>query len=182
MLKNWTYYTMSNINCDCKLLAAFLTASINSYLLRSTFFYVIQSASLRGRHPPPATLAQEGKIVWSGKGAMIVSESWRLENAKSPATILQENNPDATRMSIYRVCTWYFVVFAMYTYACLEACDYRAFVASMTNRHGHWVCWTSACWMSMGGKNTASSSVEHVVKVTVKRRLFLVTSSHRYPL
>ena len=28
----------------------------------------------------------------------------------------------------------------------------------------------------MGGKNTASSSVEHVVEVTVKSRLFLVTS------
>ena len=44
---------------------------------------------------------------------MIVSESWRLENAKSPATILQENNPDATRMMImYRaLCTWYTVVF-----------------------------------------------------------------------
>ena len=61
------------------------------------------------------------------------------------------------------------------SYACLEACDYRAFVASMTNRRGHWVCGTSACWMSMGGKNTASNSVEHVVEVTVKRRLFLVT-------
>ena len=61
-------------------------------------------------------------------------------------------------------------------YACLDACDHRAFVSSMTHRHGHWVCWTSACWMSMGGKNTASSSVEHKVEVTVKRRLFLVTS------
>ena len=67
---------------------------------------------------------------------MIVSESWQLENAKSLATILQENNPDATRMSIYRARTWYFVVFAMYTHACLEACGYRALVASM-NRHGH---------------------------------------------
>ena len=86
----------------------------------------------------------------------IESQRWRLDNAKSPATILQENNPDATRVSIHSVCTWYFAEFAMYTYACLEACDYRAFVASMTNRHGHWVCWTSAYWMSMGVKNTAS--------------------------
>ena len=46
----------------------------------------------------------------------------------------------------------------------------------MTNRYGHWVCWTSACCMSMGGKNTASSSVEHVVQVKIKRLLFLVTS------
>ena len=105
---------------------------------------------------------------------MIVSANWRLENAKSPATILQENNlPHAW---VYRVCTWHLVVLAMYIYAWLEACDYRAFVARMTNRHGHWVGWTSACWMSMGGKNTASTSVEHVVEVTAKRRLFLVTS------
>ena len=87
MLKNWTYYTMSNINCDCKLLAAFLTASINSYLLRSTFFYVIQGASLRGRHPPPATLAQEGKIVWSGKGAMVDCTgkltTWKCQEARN---------------------------------------------------------------------------------------------------
>ena len=30
--------------------------------------------------------------------------------------------------------------------------------------------------MSIGGKNTASSSVEHVVQVKIKRLLFLVTS------
>ena len=41
---------------------------------------------------------------------MIVNESWRVENAKSPLAILQENNPDATRVSIYHVCPWYFVV------------------------------------------------------------------------
>ena len=44
---------------------------------------------------------------------MIVSANWRLENAKSPAAMFQVNNPDATRMSIYRVCTWYLVAFAM---------------------------------------------------------------------
>ena len=56
---------------------------------------------------------------------MIVNESWGLENSKSPVTILQENNPDATRMmSTYRLCTWYFVGFAMYACACLVACDY----------------------------------------------------------
>ena len=30
----------------------------------------------------------------------------------------------------------------------LVTCDYRAFVARITNRHGHWLC-----WMSTGGKN-----------------------------
>ena len=57
--------------------------------------------------------------------------------------MLQENNPDATRMSIPRmhVCTWYLV---RCKYVCLEACDCTAFVARMTYRHGHWVCWISA--------------------------------------
>ena len=53
-----------------------------------------------------------------------IGASWGLENAKSPATMPQENNPDATRMIIvpyvpgiipYVVCTWYLAeVLAMY--------------------------------------------------------------------
>ena len=103
-----------------------------------------------------------------------ISANWRLENAKSPAAMLQENNPNATRVSIPRMHLVSCCICDVYLYVCLEACGCRAFVAinRMTNRHGHWVCWTCACWMSMGGKNTASSSVEHVVEVTVKRRLF----------
>ena len=31
------------------------------------------------------------------------SKHWRLENAKSPAAMLHENNPDATRISIPRM-------------------------------------------------------------------------------
>ena len=31
---------------------------------------------------------------------MIAGANWQLENAKSPAAVLQENNPDATNMSI----------------------------------------------------------------------------------
>ena len=34
---------------------------------------------------------------------MIVGANWRHENAKSPAAMLQENNPDATCMSIPRM-------------------------------------------------------------------------------
>ena len=33
----------------------------------------------------------------------MVGANWRLENAKSPAAVLQENNPDATCMSIPRI-------------------------------------------------------------------------------
>ena len=47
---------------------------------------------------PPATLAQEGKIVLSGQreGPCLIVRlhaNWRLENAKSPAVMFQENNP-----------------------------------------------------------------------------------------
>ena len=88
-----------------------------------------------------------------------VSANWRLQNAKSPTAMLQENNTDATRMY-----TAYVPGISLYSrcmYVCLEACDNRAFVARMTNRHGHWMCWTtaacSACWMLMGGKNSLNT-------------------------
>ena len=70
----------------------------------------------------------------------------------------------------------------VYIYVCLEACDYRAFVARMTNQHVHWLGVLDWCLSDVDGwkktvlKHTASSSVEHVVEVTAKRRLFMVTS------
>ena len=46
---------------------------------------------------------------------------------QEPRRHAPEKQPtDATRMSIprmYDICTWY-LVFAMYVYVCLEACDY----------------------------------------------------------
>ena len=72
------------------------------------YWYVIQGASLRGRHTPPATLAQEGKIVWSGQRecrCLIASESWRLENPKSPATIL-EKRTQAPHAWVYAAYIW----------------------------------------------------------------------------
>ena len=44
------------------------------------------------------------------------------------------------------------ILYLRSVYICLEACDYRAFVSGMTNRHGHWVC-----WMSMDGKNSLNT-------------------------
>ena len=54
--------------------------------------------------------------------------------------------------------TWHLV--------CVEACDYRAFVSRMTNRHGRWMCWSRCRWVESSFKHTASGSVEHVVEVT----------------
>ena len=88
----------------------------------------------------------------------IVGANWRLDNAKSTAATLQENNPDGTcMMSTPSICLASCCTCDV-IYVSLEACDDRAVVSRMTNRHGHWVC-----WMSMGGKNsfkhTASSSM-----------------------
>ena len=63
----------------------------------------VQGASLRGRPTPPARLAEEGKVrktpiinMRSGQRSMIersffiiVVANWRLEDAKSPAAMLQ---------------------------------------------------------------------------------------------
>ena len=77
----------------------------------------IQGVSLRGRHTPPATLAQEGKLVWSGQRFMIDCKctlaTW---NAKSPAAMLQENSPDATRMSIPRMYLVSCCIYSRYVY------------------------------------------------------------------
>ena len=50
--------------------------------------------------------------------------------------MLQENNPDATCMSL-RLCTWYVVVLAIYMSVSKLATT--KLVSRMTNRHGHWV-------------------------------------------
>ena len=56
-------------------------------------------------------------ICEADRGPWLIGANWQLENAKSPAATLQENNPDATCMSILnRVCSWYLVVLAMYVY------------------------------------------------------------------
>ena len=119
---------------------------------------------------------------------LIVSANWRLENAKSPAAILQENNPQTPHAWVYRVCTWYLVAFAMLIYVvCLEARDYTELLVSLGWRIGtetDWVCWTSACWMSMGGANTTVPSFEKAwnmwLKWQQKDGCFVSRQTHRY--
>ena len=101
--------------------------------------------------------------------------NWRLENAKSPAAMLQLNNPDATCMhacmSVPRMCLVYSCTCDSCVYVRLEACDYGAFVWRMTNGHKHWVGVDSSVLDASGWKKqfqtpTASSVVEQVVEVT----------------
>ena len=50
-----------------------------------------------------ACSGRENINIMGSARSMIVSANWRLENAKSPASMLQENNPDTTRMGIPRM-------------------------------------------------------------------------------
>ena len=70
------------------------------------------SSSVYRRFAPRAAFAaryacsgrKNRNIMWSGRGPrLILGANWRLENAKSPAAMLQENNPDTTCMSIPRM-------------------------------------------------------------------------------
>ena len=56
---------------------------------------MVYKAPLRGRPAPPATLAQEEKVHQITPNRhrvlfVIVVANWRLDNAKSPAAMLQE--------------------------------------------------------------------------------------------
>ena len=89
------------------------------------------------RFAPRATLAQEGKIeilCEAGRGPrLIVGTYWRLENAKIPA-MLHENNPDATCVSIPLMCLVSCCACHVYTSQSRSLCDYRAFVSGVKNR------------------------------------------------
>ena len=87
----------------------------------------------------------ERKIVWSRQRSTIDCKQVQTGDLK---------------MTRAPPCTWYIFLCICDVRICLSQslCDYRAFVARMTNRHGHWVCWTTtaavcgACWMSMWKK------------------------------
>ena len=70
-------------------------------------FYIYKALRSAGGTRHPLRLLQEGKkkmLCEAGKGPWsIVGANWRLEDAKSLAAMFQENNPDATRMSIPRM-------------------------------------------------------------------------------
>ena len=118
-------------------------------------------------------------------------QNWRLENAKSPA-MLKENNPDATSMSIPRMltCTWYLVYLRRIIRLSRNlVTSYRAFVAIIL--YVRWRIGTdtgcaglvlAGCrWMEKVLKHTASSSVDHAVEVTARDGCFWPRQSHRYP-
>ena len=69
----------------------------------------VQGASLRGRHSPPANACSGRKNINTYEVRFIIDSrcNWRLENAKSPAAMLRENNPDATCIVCRVLCTWY---------------------------------------------------------------------------
>ena len=54
----------------------------------------------------------------------MVGELRRLDNAKSLAAMLQENQPRG-HMHEYTGCTWYLALSTCDVYVCLENCDCR---------------------------------------------------------
>ena len=122
--------------------------------------YIIQGASLRGRHTPPATLAQEGKIVWSGQTSTILPEPVHHTPGKQPRRHTHEY------YTTYQVCAM-----NKYTPGCLVntvllSLGWR--IGTDTGRAG--LVLVGCRWVA------ASSGVEHVVELTAKKQLFLVTS------
>ena len=88
-------------------LSQFVLAALLQACPRGEPCMSLHGASLRGRHSPRATLAQEGKIyvMCSGQRGgphdlLIIGANWRLENAKSPAAMLQENNPQTPHAGV----------------------------------------------------------------------------------
>ena len=88
--------------------------------------------------------------------------------------MLQGNSPDATFLSMpYAPGTLRYVL-VMFVPVSKFVTTALVSLSRMTNRHGHWVCWTS-----MGGKAAHTHcSVENVVEVAVKRRLLGGHVSH----
>ena len=130
------------------------------------------------RHP--LRLLREEKLVWSGqregpKACLIASANWRLENAKSPAAMLQENNPQTPHAWVYRAlsCMYLPGICICDVYTSVEACDYSELSSSLGWRIGTGTGCAGCRWVE---KTVFNTQQEHVVDVTAKRRLFLVAS------
>ena len=70
---------------------------------------IIQGASLRGRHTPPATLAQEGKIVRSGQKSTIDCKQVQTGDLKMPTAPppCSRKTTQTPHARVYRLCIWY---------------------------------------------------------------------------
>ena len=91
-------------------------------MIYHTIYKVLRSA---GGIRRPLRLLRKETWCEADKGPrLIASTNWRLKNAKSPAAMPQENNPDGTRMRIPRMYLVSCCIFDVYMYVCLEACDY----------------------------------------------------------
>ena len=98
---------------------------------------------------------------------IVISANWRFENAKSPAAMLQENNPQTPHASVYCVCTWYLVVFAMYFEVYISVSKLVTTGMQSFSRQDDesadtdWVCWTifkQQCLLDVDGYIKHSSN------------------------
>ena len=97
-----------------------------------------------------ACSGRKNSLKRTKKGPRLIVSA-NVENAERPAAMLQENNPQTPHAEVNRVCTWYLLVFGIYVFICIEACDNRACVARMTNRHGHWLDVLDWCLLDVDG-------------------------------
>ena len=88
---------------------------------------------------------------------LIVGATWRLDNAKSSAAMLQENSPDATCMGISYALGVLLQILAMNISVSKLVTTELLCLCRMTNRHGH--CWVRAGyrWVEKTVKYTHSS-------------------------
>ena len=84
------------------------------WIVNTRTLYDAQGPSLRGWNTPPATLAQKGKIVWSGRreGPCLVESANHLKMPRAPPTRSRKATQTPHAWA-YLVCTWYLVAFAM---------------------------------------------------------------------
>ena len=138
--------------------------------------YSIQGASLRGRH------TKVHDRLW------VQTSDLKMPRALPP---FSRKTTQAPHTWVYRKCTWY-LIFAMYVYGMYmsvpKLVTTTLFMSLRWRLSPGWRLGTdtgcaglelAGCrWVQKTVLNThtASSSVEHVVEVTAKRLLFLVTS------
>ena len=154
---------------------------LRTHLLRVLYFEVhVQGASLRGRHTPPATLTQEGKIVWSGQreGLCLICKcklaTWKCQEPRrhAPGKQPRRHTHEYTAymyvpgMQLHLRCK-YMSVSKLVT-AELLSLGWR--IGTYTGCAG--LVLAGCRWVEKTVLNTASTSVQHVVEVTAKRRLF----------
>ena len=117
-----------------------------------------QNVHLYKSRRPPRSLRKENITNYAKRTRgprLIVGANWRLDNANSPAAMLQKNSPDATWMTTPYV-PGILLLLTCHVPVCLESLCLQSFrLSRITNRPRQWVC-----WMSMGAKRSLMKNTQ----------------------